>query len=76
MEPEVAEFLKRVSYSIGIAFVWLGITCIAGIKGDNAFVGDHISIGNILFYIWFIASLVGLFFIYKKLWRRPYNNLS
>ena len=68
MEPEMVAFLKRVGNSIGIAFVWLAINAIAAIKGDNAFVGEHITIGNVLFYVWFILSLVLLIYIYKRMW--------
>lgn len=68
MEPEVAEFLRRVGKSLTIAFVWLAINATAAIKGDNAFVGDHLTLGNILFYIWFIASVIILIIIYKKMW--------
>ena len=62
-------FLKRVANSVFIAFAWLGITAVAAIKGDNAFIGDQITIGNILFYIWFVISIVILVILYKKIWR-------
>jgi hypothetical protein len=71
MEPEVLEFLKRVSKSIMIALIWLAVNSIAAIKGDNAFVGDHITLGNVLFYIWFVVSIFLLVYIYKRLWNRP-----
>lgn len=69
MEPEVAAFLKKVSKSILIAIIWLSITAAAAIKGDNAFVHDHITLSNALFYIWFLASIVVLVWLYKKMWR-------
>ena len=68
MEPEAAAFLKRVANSLAIGFVWLAVNATAAIKGDNAFIGDHITIGNILFYIWFIISIVILVVLYKKIW--------
>ncbi len=68
MEPEAAAFLKRVANSLVIGFIWLAVNATAAIKGDNAFIGDHISIGNIVFYIWFILSLVILIILYKKIW--------
>ena len=68
MEPETLAFLKRVGYSIFIALAWLAINATAAIKGDNAFVGEHITLGNVLFYIWFIISLIILLSIYKKMW--------
>jgi hypothetical protein len=68
MEPEMVAFLKRVGKSLMVAFFWLAITVTAAVKGDNAFVGDHITIGNVLFYIWFIISIVILLWILRKMW--------
>jgi hypothetical protein len=68
MEPETLAFLKRISLTLLIALVWLAINATAAIKGDNAFIGDHLTLGNVLFYIWLVISLVLLLFIYKKMW--------
>ena len=65
----MVEFLKKISKSILIAVVWLGITSIAAIKGDNAFIEGDIRLGNVLFYIWFVVSVLLLIRLYKKLWR-------
>ncbi len=69
MEPEAAAFLRRVGNSLAIGFIWLAINTTAAIKGDNAFIGDHITIGNILFYLWFVISIVILVRLYKKIWK-------
>lgn len=68
MEPEMVAFLKRVGKSITIAFCWLAITATAAIKGDNAFIGEHITIGNILFYLWLIVSIIVLIVVFRKMW--------
>ena len=68
MEPEAAAFLRRVANSLAVGFIWLATNAIAAIKGDNAFVGDHVTVANILFYVWFIASIVILLIVLKKLW--------
>jgi hypothetical protein len=68
MEPEVVAFLKRIARSLTIAFIWLAINVTAAIKGDNAFIGDHIRLANVLFYLWFVISLIALILIYKKMW--------
>jgi hypothetical protein len=70
MEPEVREFLQRVSFSIGIAAAWMFINSTAGIWFDLAFIHDHVSVGNIIFYIWFVASIVIMIWMYMRLWRR------
>jgi hypothetical protein len=68
VEPEMVAFLKRISLTLFIAVIWLAINATAAIKGDNAFIGDHITLGNILFYTWFVISLVILLMIYKRMW--------
>ncbi|MGI8634059.1 MAG: hypothetical protein ACR2KZ_01515 [Segetibacter sp.] len=68
MEPEMVAFLKRIGKSLTIAFCWLAITTTAAIKGDNAFIGKHLSAGNILFYLWLVISIILLAVIFKKLW--------
>ena len=74
MEPEAAAFLRRVANSLAIGFIWLAVNATAAIKGDNAFIGDHITIGNVLFYVWLIASIVILVIILKKMWFPKQNS--
>lgn len=71
MEPEVVEFLKRISTSIFVGLLWMGINSTFGIMYDYAFVHDTITLGNILFYIWFIISLPVLLWFYVHLWKKP-----
>lgn len=71
MEPEVVEFLRRVGKTILIALLWLAINAVAAIKGDNAFVGDHITVWNVAFYIWFAISVWLLIYLIKRLWDAP-----
>lgn len=70
MEPEVVAFLKRVALCIFLAFCWLAINVIIGVKLDLAVVENHITIGNVLYYIWFLASLVLLLLFFIRLWRQ------
>lgn len=71
MEPETLVFLKRVGLSLFIALIWLAVNATAAIKGDNAFIGDPITAGNVLFYIWFVISIIILIRIYRKMWFKP-----
>ena len=61
-------FLKRVANSLFLALAWLAITSIVAIKGDNAFIGEHITMANILCYTWFVISIILLVWIYRKMW--------
>ena len=68
MEEDAVAFLKRISMSILIGIVWMGINSTAGIMFDLAFVHDKISAGNIIFYIWFILSISAMIWLYIRLW--------
>lgn len=71
MEPEVREFLRRVSLSLGIGLMWMILNATLGIMFDFAFIHEHISLGNILFYIWFVASFGCMIWLYMRLWKKP-----
>lgn len=73
MDPETLAFLKRVAKTVLLAFIWLAIICIAAIWGDNAFVGNSITLGNILFYTWAIVSVFIAIYLLKKIWVESSN---
>lgn len=68
MEPEVTAFLRKVAKSIFIGFTWLAINAIAAIKWDSAFVVGTVTWENVLFYTWFVASVIVLVIIFRKMW--------
>lgn len=69
MEPEVREFLARISQTIGVVVLWMFINSTVGIMFDLAFVHDHITVGNIIFYLWFIVSIVLMVWLLRRLWK-------
>ncbi len=69
MEPEVVAFLKRVALCIFITFFWLAITVTVGLKFDFAFVNEHVSAGNIIFYLWMAASFVAMVLYFIRIWK-------
>lgn len=71
MEPEVRAFLQRVMLSGFTGFMWLALNSTFGIMFNFAFVYDKISLGNIIFYIWFVASTVIMLWLIIKLWKKP-----
>ncbi len=70
MEPEVREFLQRISLSLGIGILWMALNSTFGIMLDYAFIHDHVTIGNIIFYIWFVASIILMIWLYIRLWKK------
>ena len=71
MEPGIREYLIRILNTLSLALVWMAIDSTAGIMYDLAFVHDHITLGNVLFYIWFFLSLGAYLWWVIRLWSKP-----
>jgi hypothetical protein len=69
MEPEAREFLQRISLSLGVGLLWLISNSTFGIMLGWAYIYGHINAGNIIFYIWFVASIFLMIWLFKKLWK-------
>ena len=69
MEPEAQEFLKRIvqTVSVGILFMLLHMTF--GLYLNWGFFEGTPRLGNIIYYIVFLASLSGLIYFYYRLWK-------
>lgn len=74
MDPEAAAFLRLIAKTLLVGFVWLALTCVFAIKGDNAFVKDAVKMGNVLFYAWLVGSIVLLVWVYKKMWSKKLSS--
>ena len=73
MEPEARDFLKRISLSIGLALLWLFVNITIGIFGGWLFFYQAPTIGNYIFYVWFIASIVLMVWAYMRLWKNRFH---
>ena len=71
MEPGVREYLIRILNTLSLALVWMAIDSTAGIMYKLAFIEDHITLGNVLFYSWFFASLGVYLWWVIRLWSKP-----
>jgi hypothetical protein len=69
MEPDIKNFLSRVMSSLSVGLLWLLINTTIGIGFNYAFFDNQPSIGNYIFYVWFLVSLVLLVMYYRKKWK-------
>ena len=72
LEPEVKDFLKRIVWSVFLGLLWLMLNTTFGIYFNLLFVEDKISFGNIIYYLFFLLSLVGLIWFYYKTWSKKF----
>ena len=73
MEPKVIQYLKRIIKTISIGLLWMIINARIGIASNYAFVEGSIKTSNIVFYIWFIVSLIAMLFYLYKIWEKDLN---
>ena len=73
MEPKIVAYLKRIIKTLVIGLVWMAINVRFGIMSNYAFIADKISTGNIVYYIWFFASLSFIGYYIYKIWKDPLN---
>ena len=69
MEPDIKEFLSKIINSISVILLWMIINLFLGIYKGWAVINSKLSIYNIIFYIWFLASLIFLFYYLYKKWK-------
>jgi len=69
MEPDVKAFLLLIVQTISMAMLWLLINMTAGIYYDLGFFEGYPSIWNILYYIFFLTTLVLLIKYLRKKWK-------
>jgi hypothetical protein len=69
MEPDIKDFLSRVMSSLSVGLLWLLINTTIGIGFNYAFFDNQPSVGNYIFYVWFLLSLVLLVLYYRKKWK-------
>ncbi len=69
MEPEMSEFLMRIVQTISMGMLWLLINMTIGIKFEFAFFEGRPTIGNYIYYLFFLASLGALIFYFHKKWK-------
>jgi hypothetical protein len=71
LEPGVREYLTRILNTLSVGLFWLAINSTAGIMFGHAFFQDHISTGNVIFYVWFLLSLAAFLWWVISLWSKP-----
>jgi hypothetical protein len=71
MEPGVRKYLLRIVNTLSLGLLWLALNSTFGIMYDHAFIHDHIRTGNILFYIFFLASLGAFIWWAIHVWSKP-----
>jgi hypothetical protein len=69
IEPEVKDFLKRVMQTVSMGMLFLLIHMTFGLYLNWGFYEDRIAVGNVIYYLFFLASFAALIYYYYHLWK-------
>jgi hypothetical protein len=70
MDEETVLFLKRIAESIGALLIWLMANVFFGIYKNYAFFTSSPNWQNIVYYLLFITTGIGLFLYIKNKWKK------
>lgn len=68
-EINVRKYFKRIISSMSVSLMWMLVNSTFGIMFNFAFFDSTPTIGNYIFYGWFVLSLFALIFYLYKLWK-------
>ena len=68
MEPEVRKYLFKVLNSLCYGLLWMALNVLGGLYWGYAIINGKLSIGNVLFFAWFVLSLLLLLYFYYRIW--------
>ena len=69
MEPEVKAFLVLIMQSVSVTLLWMLVNMTIGIYFALAFFEGQPSIWNIIYYIFFLGTLLLLVMYLRKRWK-------
>lgn len=69
-EPDIRHFLKKILNVVTALVSWAIINMFFGLYLEWAIVHDGFNAFNIIFYIFFVASLSVLIYYFYRVWKR------
>jgi len=68
MEPEVRKYLFKVLNSLCYGLLWMALNVLGGLYWGYAIINGKLSVANVLFFAWFVLSLLVLLYLYYRIW--------
>ena len=70
MEEDAKELLRRTLMTVSVGSLWLLVNSTFGLMFGWFFFDKRPTLGNYIFYTWFVISLVAMIWYFFKTWRR------
>jgi hypothetical protein len=69
MEPDARKYLFKVVNSLCYGLLWLTLNVLGGLYWGFGIINGKLSIGNIIYYAWFLLSLAFLLSLFYRTWK-------
>lgn len=73
MDPEVKRYFKQIVNSFSVGLMWMMLVVLLGYSLGLGIVKDQLHWYNIVFYLFFIATLVALIYFFYRVWRKDFT---
>lgn len=68
-EVDFRKYFRKIITSITVTLLWMLINSTAGIMFNFAFFENQPTVGNYIFYTWFMLSLTFLLILLYRVWK-------
>jgi len=70
MEPDTKKYLLKVLNSLFAGLLWLSLNVLGGLYLGFGIIERRLSFPNVLFFAWFLLSLMILLYYYYRTWKK------
>jgi len=72
MENNARDLLTRTLTTISVGALWMLINSTLGLMFGLFFFENKPTLGNYIFYFWFVLSLGGMIWFFIRLWKKKF----
>lgn len=70
MEEDIRAYFFKIVNTIAAILLWLFINIAIGLRLRFAEIQQHITLGNVLYYVWVVLSGILAYVYIQKIWRK------
>lgn len=70
MDPEVKRYFRQIVNSFSVGLLWMMLIVLLGIFLKLGYIQSGLRWYNIVFYLFFIASLSALIYFFYRVWKK------
>ena len=70
VDPEVKKYFRQIINSFSVGMLWLMVLVLLGLVFKLGLIKNGLSWKNILFYMFFLGSLIAIIYYLYRVWKK------